>query len=198
MRLLVISCFAALAATAGELPDAYRVIVQRNIFNANRVPAPTVRPDSVALPVPPPPSPPTVTVALTGVLVIDGEATALLSSTDPELSGERRVGDALGAWRVASILTTGISLVDEAGEQALLPVGKAIARTGDQPWRLSEERPAYSRPAQSSGPSSPSTSAASSTSSSSSSTAAGAGESGGSEADILKRMMERRQRELNR
>jgi hypothetical protein len=174
-------CYVYTSASAwAALPEAYQVIAQRNLFSPSRVGTPP-RSEAAALETPTP----TETITLTGVAVLDGEATALFSGSTPSLSGARRVGEAMDNARITTISTAGVSF-DTGGQggDLRLAVGQSLRRLPGQAWQWSAD--AVSAPA-----AAPATEAAPAAQAAPP-TAAPAGDAG----DILKRLLERRQKEM--
>ncbi len=174
---------AALTAAAVDVPETYRVIAQRNIFSPSRSPRSVAQPPPAA-----PPPPPVETVTLTGVVVLARQPVALFSGPHAGLGGMRRLGERLDLGVVAEIDTAGVTLDmgADAGRVRLL-VGQSLTRTAGKPWSVSADAGPGGAPGQ--GP--PVAAAAGSS--------AAAPSSGGGEAasDVLKRLMERRRKELN-
>jgi hypothetical protein len=171
----------ALALTLGlayaDVPETYQVIVQRNLFSPSRGSA-SARLSATATAV----AAPTVTdtITLVGVAVLEGQATALFAGSAPGLSGARRKGDTLDTLRLSSVSTAGVRVDTGNPQETLqLAVGQSLSRLAGQSWRVS----AAPLPVPT-------------TASDSAATAAPATSAGDAD-DILKRMRERRQKEMN-
>lgn len=188
-RVLTIVLGLALGAVAADLPEAYRVIAQRNLFSPSRVATP---PPTTTVSVPPPPA---ETVTLTGVVVLDGQATALFAGSTADLSGACHAGDSLGTLRVTTVSTAG-ARVDADGQEGTLrlAVGQSLRRLQGQPWQWSAAAPALA----SAVPPPPATPSAAATSPASpSATAPATAAPSADAAEILKRLIERRKKEMN-
>ncbi len=187
-RLLTIALGLALGVAAADLPETYRVIAQRNLFSPSRVATP---PPTTTVVVPPPPA---ETVTLTGVVILDGQATALFAGSTADLSGACHTGDSLGTLRVATVSTAGVS-VDAGGQEGTLrlAVGQSLRRTQGQPWQWSAAAPAAAAaPPPPAMPSATATATASPAATAPAPAAASA-----DAAEILKRLIERRKKEMN-
>jgi hypothetical protein len=171
------------ALALAEVPETYRVIVQRNLFSPSRA-AVVARPVSVVSEAPPP----TETVTLTGVVSLGGQLTALFSGPSPGLGGVRRPGERLDLGLVSAVDTAGVTLDTGADSGVLrLAVGQSLHRVVGQPWALSSDAaPAGARP------SAPSAAAGSVPAAGSAAEPAAAADS----AEMLRRLLERRKKEL--
>lgn len=170
---LLCAGFAARAAV--ELPEAYRVIAQRNLFSPSRTPAVTTHaPVAVQAP------PPTEAITLTGVVVIAGQPTALFNGSTPGLNGPRRPGERLDIGAIQAVDLGGVTLDAGTGSAPLrLGVGQSLRRVVGQPWAVSAEAAPASAAVGTGAP------------------AAAAGAPPASEsADMLQRLLERRKKEL--
>ena len=172
--LLALVLALALDAASADLPETYQVIAQRNLFSPSRVGTPPPAPTVAAAP-----PAPTETVTLIGVAVLEGEATALFAGSTPILSGARHPGDRLDQARISAVSTVGVSVDTGSPEGPLrLAVGQSLQRFQGQPWQRSAE--AVSAAA------SPAAAPAALQSPTPS----------GDAGDILKRLLERRQKEM--
>lgn len=175
----------ALLTAGADIPEAYQVIISRDVFNPRRDPG-ALR-ASHATPVAPVIPPDRLT--LLGVAVVDSRATALFAGSTPELTGSRRPGETLGSGRVVSIDTDGVTFEADAVSTLRIRVGQTVTRSGASPWQVSDSLPAAGpapvaplTPTQPAGPAAESTVPP----------PAGAATPG----DILQRLLERRKREL--
>lgn len=180
--LIALGLLGLLATVAADLPETYAVIVTRDVFNAKREPAVSrsARLEPVA-PVAPPDS-----LTLLGVAILDGRATALFAGSAPEFTGLRRPGETLGAGRVVTIDTDGVTFETDPVSTLRVRVGQTLARSAGQAWQLSTSAPAPV--AGPSGTMAPTAAAGT--------TPAPGPAAATSPADMLKQMLERRQREL--
>jgi len=181
-RFLAIPLLLGVLALGADLPEAYQIILRRDVFNPRRVPLP-VRDSSAAaaIPVAPP-----ETLTLVGVAVADGKASALFSGSTAELSGTRHPGEPLGSGRIVSIDTDGVTFEADAVSTLRLRVGQTLRRTVGQAWQASvapaavPEVQTVANPPPSTGPVAASAPPA----------------DGAAPGDMLKQLMERRKREL--
>jgi hypothetical protein len=174
--------------SSGPSFDAFRIIVDRNIFDPNRRER---RPEMRTGPTRPRVQlPPTEQFSLAGVLIHDQSASrtavAFFTGSRSDYSGSRELGETIAGLTVAAIRTDRIYL-DGSGRRIELPVGRGLRRQGDEPWEVVAGMARPTRP--SVGP--PSRSGFDSRSRSSSSSAAPTGDN----SDVLKALMERRRRQ---
>ncbi len=169
---------AAATAEAGEGFEAFAGILRRNIFDPERQPA---RPAAEATPAPvATPEPRVDTVNLVGTWITENQRMAFLESPNGALAGIRQEGEAVGDWTIAMIATDRVTLAQ--GEKKVeWGVGQGLRRSEGEAWQLTE-RTAAAAPA--------------TASSATTGTAATAG--GGEQSEVLRRLMERRQRETRR
>lgn len=202
--------FLAAAAIAEETPPApapdaggfesFRVIVERNIFNAGRQKPPA------GPPVPEVPAPRIIQLTLIGTMITEVSSYAFFAGTEPEFNGVRELGDQVAGHTLTSIRSDGVSL-DGEGQVISIEVGKGLRRQESGAWEPGTGMDFVSRP----GPSitqnrrSAAGSRRRSGESGSSSTASGADiqadsastAAGAPDSDVIKRMMEKRRQELN-
>ncbi|MBN2449082.1 MAG: hypothetical protein JXR77_01755 [Lentisphaeria bacterium] len=194
----------ALVRLHAEIPEAYRVLVQRNVFDPHRGPVVSRAPTEQRS-VPPPI--PTESTTLVGVAILNDAAAALFAGTRAGLAGTRRPGDDMEIGRLEAVTTDGVTVTARDGSTLRLDVGQTLSRRVGEAWRLTDGTHAPPSAASFPGPGtspagvSPTTSgtpaadtrgpaAAPAAAPSSTESAAGADE-------ILKRMLERRKRELS-
>ena len=161
------------AARSGDDPIA--LLVSRNIFDPARA-APRA-PD--AAPPPQPVEPPRVrTLALTGSLVYPGKTIAFFSGSEPAFNRVVAPEESIGPWTVRTITTTSAEL---AGDDQVftLPVGRQLTQLGDQPWAVADLGAAR--------PTAPTTTTPQATTPPA---------DGGAD-DVMRRLLERRQKELS-
>ena len=175
---LTFGCLALRHTRAAPTPpslEEYGIIVDRNIFDPDRArPTPPVQPPPPA-PVPEPPKAREY-LALTGVLLGDEAVIAFVASSRSEWSGAFSLapGQSIGPGKVLEADTTGITIA--IGEGSLQwQVGAQIEK-GHEGWHTAEGR-APESPSQETKPTSDSASDKSAAS------------------DLLKKLMERRQKE---
>lgn len=178
----------ARSATTNSAParvdySTFRIVSERNIFNANRtargVPAPpreTRRPVRVE------------TVALVGTLEDERGPVAFFDGSSEEFRKAVKPSATLGGWKLASVTLRGVRLTDGTN-QFDLKVGTSLRREDEGEWKLTSG----TEVASASGGSSWSRDRGSSRAASASSPADSA--PSGDAAEILRKMMERRAKE---
>ncbi len=208
----------AAAAFAEETPpapspvtggyDAFRLVVERNIFNASRQ-----KPEVVRAAREKPEDPKITQLTLIGTLITEASSYAFFAGTETEFNGVRELGDRIAGWVLTGIRSDGISLAG-GGPDITLEVGKGMRRQEPGDWEPSTGMEFVSRPDTSitqnqRGAEEPGRSAEGSRRRSGGtgrrSSAAGseiqaesAPDAGGTpDADLIKRMMEKRRQELN-
>ncbi len=157
---------------------AFRIIVDRNIFDPNRTPhrvgERTVR------------QPPKVLDSLTlvGTMSYENGTFAFFDGSSSDYKKALKLSDVIAGYRVTNIAPNGVTLT--AGTNALnLGVGMQLRREEDGSWLLSGQAGSYAAT-----PAATSTNAAAATATTGSDTASGAAES-----DIIKKLMQRRAQE---
>ena len=167
------------AADQAEPLQPFLPIVQSNMFDPNRgLPTPLRSADGAPIA---PLGIPTAALTLAGVGILRGHITAVCTGSSAELSGIHVAGDHLADLVLEAIDLQGATLT-HGKDQFRLPVGSSLTKMADTPWQVSATAPAAGS-ASSSGAVSPA--------------AAGAAPAGDDSNDILRRMRERRQKELN-
>ncbi|NLF15957.1 MAG: hypothetical protein GX595_01685 [Lentisphaerae bacterium] len=194
MRRRIVIILASLStAFAAGLPEAYQVIVQRDIFNPGRTPA-AARPRGepvVAAPVASPDR-----LSLIGVAIIDGQAQALFVGSRLEWTGRRQPGDELAAGRLVAVDTAGVTLETGPGTTLRLRVGESLTAAAGEPWRLSDGPPPVATMAPAPSADRPAPAGGVTAAASAAAPAAAAPAAASSPEDIIKQMRERRRREL--
>jgi hypothetical protein len=159
------------AAAAGTNFESYRLIVERNIFNQSRSPR-AVRREAPPARV----APKVQSLALVGTMSYAKGEFAFFDGTKPEYKKPVKTGEKIGGYEIKEITPASVKVANETQEFDL-KVGQELRREDDGDWSLAtspRERP--------SGP-------------------LGETESGstgsGSEDEALKRLMEKRAKELN-
>jgi hypothetical protein len=170
----------ALAGTNTLDYAAFKVIVDRNIFDPNRLPhRPGERPVRQA--------PKSVdSLTLVGTMSYEKGTIAFFDGTSSEYKKALKLTDTntIAGYKITHIAPNGVKLVSGTNELELR-VGAQLRREEDGPWLLASQSASYAAP-----PASASTNAAATTTPSSSDAA-----SGGAESDIIKRLMEKREKE---
>jgi hypothetical protein len=156
---------------------AFKVIVDRNIFDPNRFPrrgpnlgAPSKSFDSLTL---------------VGTMAYEKGTFAFFDGTSAEYKKALRVTDAIAGYKVTSIAPNGVKLASGTN-QLELNVGAQLRREENGPWQLARQSASYAAT-----PALTSTNAATTTTSTAGSDAA----SGGAASEVIKRLMQRREKE---
>jgi len=180
---------------SGPQFDSFRLISDRNIFNANRRRGRTDATTETARPVVQ-----DERVYLVGAWIHDvvtsRVAVAFFEGTKSDYNTSRKAGESIAGYRVAEIRTDGVKL-EQTGGPIELPVGGGLSRQGEGKWQvvLVSEPPTLSvgrretdsRLRSSAGPTAASTGASTATVS-----------GGGAADEALKKMMERRRQQTER
>jgi hypothetical protein len=160
--------------------EAFRIVIDRNIFNRNRKPAPrpgsatSARQESAA-------SGSVERFSLVGALIDEFGAVAFFSGSKPEYQGVAKRGGSIAGYSVDTI-ETGRILLKRDGAETVLAVGASMERDTGGEWVLRET----ANPAQGNiDPSASSDSTKTST------------EDSDSASEVRRRMIERRKRETN-
>ena len=159
---------------AGQDLASFKIISERNIFNMNRSPRSTSkRPENAA------PKPVKAeTFSLVGTLSSDKGRFAFFDGSSSRFRQVLKEGDSIAGYKVAQIDNSGVKL--EAKEkQVQLDMGMQMRRQGEGEWEPSGRKDTYVSANPSSATTSPDTSA-------------------GEESDVLKRLMQQREKELNK
>jgi len=162
--------------------DAFKVIGQRNIFDANRA-APGVRrepreerkPARVDY------------LNLLGAMSYDKGAFAFFDGNNPEYRKTVKTGESIAGCKVAQVTQTNVTL-EVNGKMLALAVGAQLKRQDEGEWQLNSTTESFTSAGATAGAAStPSSGAASAPASSS-----GAGSSSDGPSDALKRLLEQR------
>jgi hypothetical protein len=171
MALAVRSSAADRSDSQSEGFGPFRVIVERNIFDPNRLPL--VRPVETG---PVELSEPAETVDLLGTWISNRQTIAFVEGSRPALSGTLVPGGEVGSWRVAGI-ENGRVVLETNGDRLEWPVGQRIRRSDEGGWVLAGSAVV---------------SAVSTSPAAFSSSTSGGGDG---DSDLLQKLRERRQRE---
>jgi len=174
-----------------DLPEAFRILEQRNLFDPTRQPpraasprpTPSTTPNSVA------PVERRESLTLLGVVVSGEQAFAHLTGSSPEVRRVARVGDTVAGARVA-LIETGRVVLELPEGPVTLKVGYQMSRRGDQPWQVEVADTTVVMATSVSTPGAPAPAVTNP-----SAPATVGGESMG---ELMRRLMERRQREMQR
>jgi hypothetical protein len=155
---------------------AFKVIVDKNIFDPNRFPrGPGVRVRSKPRSVD--------SLTLVGTMTYEKGTFAFFDGTSSEYKKALKLADTIAGYRVTNIAPNGVKLVSGTNELAL-SVGAQLRREEDGPWLLGRQAGPYSdTPASTSASAAPATTVAPDTAPS------------GPDSDVLKKLMERRAKE---
>jgi hypothetical protein len=154
-----------------------KVIVDRNIFDPNRTPRGSVGPRDFSKPKS------FDSLTLVGTMTYEKGTFAFFDGTSSEYKKALKLADAIAGYKVTNIAPNGVKLVSGTN-QLDLSVGAQLRREEDGPWLLSGQSTSYAAT-----PASTSTNAAATTSTGSDTA------SGSAESDIIKRLMQKREKE---
>lgn len=185
--LLALASPAAPAQETGPAFEEFELVLTRNIFNPNRQPAQVEAPDRRdEKPYEPPPA--TDYITLLGVFIDMDEAVAFFAGSQYEYSRSAQRGETIAGFEIAKIRTDVVSLTGGV-EPLELAVGAGLSSQDGGPWRLVDEpwRPGRGAP-DGMGEAVDSDLAAK--------TDGTASEKDVSASDMLKKLMERRKKEL--
>jgi hypothetical protein len=157
---------------------AFKLIVDRNIFDPNRIPhgpgTPRVRQTPKSFD----------SLTLVGTMTYEKGTFAFFDGTSSEYKKALRLADVIAGYKVTNISPNGVKLASGTN-QLELSVGAQLRREENGPWRPSSQFTSYAPT-----PASTSTNASATTSTAGSDTA-----SAGAESDIIKRLMQKREKE---
>ena len=192
--LFIVSCIGLNLSAAPEGFDKYELIIKRNIFDSTRrkkvpyVPKKPRPPVVVEKEDPPEPEPQRDVVILTGIIADDNKATAMFYSMNRDFSGNVNLNEEFAGMKVVTITSEYVCL-ETKDKQLKLPVGSKLVRVDEGPWSVNEVT----------GDDRDMVAMRSKRDKSSSDKKSGSSKSsGGSAEDILKKMLERRNQELNK
>ena len=171
--------------------DAYRLVRTRNIFDPNRKP--------IRVEAPPPrqsaPRTRSSSFTLTGTMVRDGRSLAFFSGSRSEFSKVIGVGDSVANYKVAAIAPSQVELEHE-GKKVTLALGQPFKIEGLPGEPEEPDAPAESPPGPDGSSATPGTNPP--TPSGTPQNASPPSGSGNSKDEILRRMMERRAKEMGK
>jgi hypothetical protein len=113
--------------------EAYSIVLERNIFDPNRQPPRPRETASVATPAPPV----TEYLDLLGTWVADARKVAFISGSRLATNAQVAPGETIEGWKVESVDTKGIVLA-KADRRLAWPVGQRLERSSEVDWRLTE------------------------------------------------------------
>ena len=160
--------------------SAFKLIVDRNIFDPNRYPR-------RAGDRPVRPTPKTVdSLALVGTMSYEKGTFAFFDGSSFEYKKALKLSDVIAGYKVTNITPSSVTLA--AGTNALeLSVGMQLRREEDGPWRLTGQSGSYAAM--------PTTTSTSTNAMAAAATTGSEAASGAAESDIVKRLMQKRQQE---
>jgi hypothetical protein len=157
----------------GQDLASFKVIADRNIFNMNRSPRSSGRRRVVDAPKPVRID----TFSLVGTLSSDKGHFAFFDGSNSDLQKVLKVDDSIGGCKIAQIDNNAVKL-ESKGEEIELKMGEQLRRQDEGEWQVSTQTESYPT--------------------SSSSTTNQSEPSSGAESDILKRLMQQREQDLNK
>ncbi len=134
LALIIIIIFGMAYASQVLAADdqSFEIICKRNIFDANR--RPEVQPTTQSIPLETPKPVRREYIRLTGTVLSSGQSTAFFSG---EVSGRKAVGDSLDDLRIEKVNVNDV-LLQGKNTSLTLAVGKQIMRENEGPWQISE------------------------------------------------------------
>jgi hypothetical protein len=168
------------AVSAGLDYSAFRLIVDRNIFDPNRFPhapgrsGPRLPPKSFD------------SLTLVGTMNYEKGSFAFFDGTSSDYRKALKLSDVIAGYKVTNIAPDSVTLL--AGTNTLqLKVGNQLRREEDGPWMVSGQAGSYAA--------APSSASTSTNSVAASATPSSDAASSGAESDIIKKLMQRRAQE---
>ena len=157
--------------------SSFKVIVDRNIFDPNRTARGSVGPRDFSKPKS------FDSLTLVGTMTYEKGTFAFFDGTSSEYKKALKLADAIAGYKVTNIAPNGVKLVSGTN-QLDLSVGAQLRREENGPWLLTGQSTTYAAT-----PASTSTNATATTSTGSDTA------SGSAESDIIKRLMQKREKE---
>jgi len=163
------------ALPAARTFESFRIISDRNVFNQNRSSRAARRESSR------PAAPVIQSLSLVGTMSFEKGNFAFFDGSRPEYKKPVKAGEKIAGYEVKEVRPDGVKIAGETN-QFDMKVGQHLRREDNAEWQLSASRPAEQRSAGSSA--------------ASADTNISSGGSSGSEEEALKRLMEKRAKEL--
>lgn len=160
------------AASAPAGPNAFEMIWKRNIFDQSRSPRAARREDRPAARK----APVVESFALVGTMSFSGGLIAFFNSEQSDFRKSAKQGETVGDFKVLDVAHSSVRLRREA-EEFTLEIGRQIKREDGGPWEVSKEAVVISGPARA--PEKPAEAS-----------------SGGGVSDLLRRLREKREKEM--
>ena len=166
--------------------QSFRIISERNIFNPSRRP---FRGGNRRFEREGPPRARSESFALIGTMSYDKGDFAIFDGSSSEYRKVLSPADTIAGYKIAEIAPDHIKLEGTNGAAIELPVGKEM-RKGEEEWRLADHPTSVESPVAAASDSSTNAPSASTPKTETSSSSA--------ESDVLKRLLEKREQELNK
>ncbi|MCX7000771.1 MAG: hypothetical protein NT106_10840 [Candidatus Sumerlaeota bacterium] len=170
------------AADKSDFKD-FKIVANRNIFDSERTPSQEGSPRPQAVPKDPPEE-----FRLVGVMISGKDSTAFFDGSRSDYKGQWKRGDIIAGFKIRIIRTSGL-LLEKDSRRMVMTVASVMKKNDQNRWELSKSATHVSKPPEPA-------------SSSPQDVKGGAkGEVKGSEAgggDILKKLMERRKKEVEK
>jgi hypothetical protein len=159
----------------GTTLESFRIISERNIFNQNRSTRSTRREETTTR------RPPVVqSLSLVGTMSYAKGDFAFFDGTRPEYKKPAKIGEQIAGYEVKEIKPNGVKIANETN-QFEIKVGQQLRREDESDWKISSAPvPVQSTSSDAGAP-----------------VDAGASGAPGSEDEALKRLMEKRAKEMN-
>jgi hypothetical protein len=185
ITLLVAVLFFPVATEAADKPDFkdFNIVANRNIFDSERTPSQegSHRPRNV-------PKDPPEEFRLVGVMINGKDSTAFFDGSRSDYKGQWKRGDIIAGFKIRIIRTGGL-LLEKDSRRVVMPVATVMKKDEQNGWQLSKSATNVAKPPE----------PASSSPQDAKGEAKGAvkgPEAGGG--DILKKLMERRKKEVEK
>lgn len=120
------------STASGSGESAFSIVAERNIFNANRVGAVRVASRRAVV---------TESFALVGTIIYPKGTFAFFEGSSSELTKAAKAEDVIGGHQVIEVLPNSVKL-RRADDEVELPVGSQMRREDAGPWQIAEGRPA--------------------------------------------------------
>ena len=168
--------------------DAFRLVKSRNIFDPDRRGMPSSAPSSR------PSAPRKNTINLTGTMVAEGKTLAFFAGSRSEYNKVISIGESIADFKVTGITNAQVEL-SHAGKTVTVAVGKQVPLEGTAAGIVADASLDSNSPASSTDDTTPAEPAADS---STPAETKPADKPADEQNDVLRRMMERRQKELSK
>jgi hypothetical protein len=180
----------ALTAEINDGYNAFRFVKTRNVFDPNRSAVPRERREER----PSPRASRSDSLALTGTMVTAGKSLAFFGGSRAEYSKVISTGDSVGRFKLGEITSSGVTL-ERDGKTTTLAIGRQL--TIGESGSATEEPISPPPPPESTSDAPPASADASATDAPAPPSPASA-TSGGAISEVMRKMMERRQKEMSK